>query len=306
MADLLSPEERAALQESPAAGGGRPLVEPALFPSAGQLDPERTAALTSAFQRWLEPVAQDLSRQLRLPCALQAVQLDAGAGGIVPGAGEELFWAAVDTYRAAYLRIQLPRAFAASVCERIRGAPFMLREDRSLAASERMLLQELIDRWLELSVHVWPELALLPRTAPDLEATSETGMDGEWVQLSSTLACGAIEGSIGIRLAPLTTRVLLGEAAAAGADRCAPERVLARVGDVPVELRAVLGQAEFTLDELSSLRVGDVIALDRRAQDPVEIVLQERTVFRARAGLAGEWVAIELIDTPEEELHDEY
>jgi flagellar motor switch protein FliN/FliY len=78
------------------------------------------------------------------------------------------------------------------------------------------------------------------------------------------------------------------------------------MGDIPVELRAVLGQADFTLDELTSLRIGDVIALDRRAQDPVEIVLQDRTVFRARAGLAGQWVAIELIGEPEEEMRDEY
>ena len=78
------------------------------------------------------------------------------------------------------------------------------------------------------------------------------------------------------------------------------------MGDVPVELRAVLGQADFTLDELSTLRIGDVIALDRRAQDPVEIVMQDRTLFRARAGLAGQWVAIELIGPPDEEVHDEY
>jgi flagellar motor switch protein FliM len=68
-----------------------------------------------------------------------------------------------------------------------------------------------------------------------------------------------------------------------------------------VELRAVLGQAEFTLDELGSLRLGDVIALDRRSPDPVEIYLEERRFCLAQAGLAGQRIAFSVIAPPVEE-----
>jgi len=109
-----------------------------------------------------------------------------------------------------------------------------------------------------------------------------------------------------VSLAPFTARVLLGEATSAAVQAPSPALLRARLGDVPIELRAVLGQATFSLDELSSLRVGDVIALDRSAQDPVDLVVQGRTLFRARAGVAGQWVAIELIGAPQEEKRYEH
>jgi flagellar motor switch protein FliM len=68
-----------------------------------------------------------------------------------------------------------------------------------------------------------------------------------------------------------------------------------------VELQAVLGHAEFTLDELASLRAGDIITLDRRVQEPIDIVIDARPVLRARTGLAGQQVALEVVGAAHEE-----
>jgi flagellar motor switch protein FliN len=307
MPDLLSPEERAALREPAAASpGGSRLVTPAVFPSVGQLDPERTASLAGSLRGWLDPLAHELSRQLRLPCTAQppCPHSVSGSGSAVDP--EEQFWATIDGCAGAYLRVSLPRRFAAAVCERIFGAPLTLREERRLAASEMMLLRDLARQWLALLRHPWPEHVIAPCEAPDSETTASDAAASGWLRFTSSLRCGSVEGEISLTMASLTTRVLLGEAVAMAPESCSSQRLVSRMGDIPVELRAVLGQADFTLDELTSLRIGDVIALDRRAQDPVEIVLQDRTVFRARAGLAGQWVAIELIGEPEEEMRDEY
>ena len=127
-----------------------------------------------------------------------------------------------------------------------------------------------------------------------------------WIRFEADLLCGAVTGTISASLAPFTARVLLGEAIPAAAGSLSPASLVSRLGNVPVEVHAVLGRAAFTLDELSSLRVGDVIALDRSAQDPVDIVIHDRAFFRARAGVAGQWVAIELIGAPKEEKRYEY
>lgn len=309
MADLLSPEERAALQEPAAADGGRRLVSPALFPSVGQLDPEQTVCLSQGLRRWLEPVSEELSHHLRLPCTPQPPRPEGlprpeGAG---EATAEEQFWAVIDGYPESYLVVSLPTLFAAAVCERVFGAPFELREERPLAPAEQTLLQELARRWLALAPHAWPERVLQPCPAPDAEDSALQGGSGaeaidpsRWLRFSCRLDCGPVEGLICVTLAPFAARVLLGEAAAVVTEACSRGRVAGRLGDVPVELRAVLGEADFTLDELSSLRIGDVIALDRRADDPVDIMSGHQTLFRARAGLAGQWVAIELIGGPEE------
>ncbi len=307
MADLLSPEERAALQEpSAAAPGGRRLVAPALFPSVGQLDPEQTACLAQALRRWLEPVSQELSRHLRLSCTSQLPTQQTVDTSAPPGEGEEQVWAVVEGYPESHLVVSLPGLFAAAICERVFGAPFELREARSLAPAEQSLLQDLVGRWLPLAAHGWPDRVIRPCPAPETEDGAAELDTTRWLRFTSRLLCGPVEGAISITLAPFTARVLLGEAAAVPLDTCSPGRVTARLGDVPVELRAVLGEADFTLDELSSLRIGDVIALDRRADDPVDIMSGSRAVFRARAGLAGQWVAIELMGGPDEEKSHEY
>jgi flagellar motor switch protein FliN len=281
-------------------------VAPAVFPSAGQLDPERTASLASSLRRWLDPLAHDLSRQLRLRCTAQPPYPQPIRGGASAANTEEQFWASIEGCPGASLIVSLPRLFAAALCERLFGAPLALREERRLAPSEAMLVQDLARQWLALLRHAWPDHAITPCEAPEAEATAADAPSPAWLRFTSRLLCGPVEGEISLTLASLTTRVLLGEAAAMASGSCSPERLVSRMGDIPIELRAVLGQADFTLDELTSLRIGDVIALDRRAQDPVEIMLQDRTVFRARAGLAGQWVAIELIGEPDEEMRDEY
>lgn len=246
MADLLSPEERAALQEpSAAVPDDRRLVAPALFPSVGQLDPERTAALAGALRRWLDPLTLDLSRQLRLPCAAHPPSAQTLGGSRDASGDEETFWAAAEACPGAYLRVALPRIFAAAVCERVFGAPFELRDDRRLAPSELMLLQDLVRRWLALFDHAWPELVIVPCPAPDPEEAPDAAAWG-WLRFTSSLTCGEVEGEISVTLAPFTTRVLLGEASGSVSGLCSPERLVAHVGDVPVELRAVLGQADFT------------------------------------------------------------
>src|SRR5712692_660970 len=125
MSDLLTAEERSALQEPYAAARSSAReVTRAEFPSVGQLDPERAATLISGLKRWFEPVAEDLSRQLRLSCVPRPPLQQTIARGMLPPVSEEAFWAKMEGVPQGYMLISLPRPFAAAICERIFGAPF--------------------------------------------------------------------------------------------------------------------------------------------------------------------------------------
>jgi flagellar motor switch protein FliM len=302
MADLLSAEERSALQAPFAAPEGADRrVEPAIFPSAGQLDPERTAALTAITKRWLDAVCRELSRQLRTPCAPSAPLLQSVACDGLPAPDESAFWGAIDGGPDCYLLLSLPRRFAALVCERSFGAPLQLPEERDLTPAEFSLLREMTRAWLGFLTHVLKQPAVRACAAPEPERLwGETGVSS-WMRFTSDLVCGPVEGRIHLSMPPSSARRLLGEGAAADASACSPENMLARLATVPLELRAVLGQTQFTVDELASLRVGDVIALDRRSPDPVEIFIGQRLLCRARAGLSGDGVALEVIEESREE-----
>ncbi len=59
-----------------------------------------------------------------------------------------------------------------------------------------------------------------------------------------------------------------------------PAGPLGFLGDVPMQLEIRLGGAELAIEELLKLATGDVVALERRADDPVEIVAGGRVIAR--------------------------
>jgi flagellar motor switch protein FliM len=306
MTQLLTAEERSALQQPFAVPeqSAKPIA-PALFPTADQFDPQRIAHLLDAFRQWVESAAQDLSGLLRTNCTARPPRYQQITASLPSSINEDLFWATIDGAAAGHLIVAIPRIFAAAITERIFGAPFELRDDRALTPAESTLLQDLLQRWFVGIADAWDGRSVRMLPAPREEEAMPGGDDTVWLRFDSDLFCGPVIGEISVCLAPLTARLLLGEAETQPAGVPTAAALQSRLGDMPIELRAVLGRATFTLDELSSLRVGDVIALDRAAQDPVELVIQDRTLFRARAGVAGQWVAIELIGAPGEEMnHD--
>ncbi|MSR57144.1 MAG: hypothetical protein EXS05_05680 [Planctomycetaceae bacterium] len=51
-------------------------------------------------------------------------------------------------------------------------------------------------------------------------------------------------------------------------------------GDTELELQIELGRAELSADERLSLRDGEIVTLDKRAEDPVDIVIDGRLIAR--------------------------
>lgn len=59
------------------------------------------------------------------------------------------------------------------------------------------------------------------------------------------------------------------------------------VGDCQLTARVLLGSTQVTVRDLLSLRPGDVICLDRRADDPLEVRIGRRPKLLGRVGTAG-------------------
>jgi len=58
-----------------------------------------------------------------------------------------------------------------------------------------------------------------------------------------------------------------------------------RVSDVPLEVKAVLGKKVMSLREFLNVSENNVILVDRHVNDPIEIVLHERTKFKGKMGV---------------------
>jgi flagellar motor switch protein FliN/FliY len=69
------------------------------------------------------------------------------------------------------------------------------------------------------------------------------------------------------------------------ADAVPADAPLAAVYDIPVQLTVVLGRSRMRISELLQLGRGAVIELDRKAAEPVDILINNRMVARGEVVL---------------------
>jgi flagellar motor switch protein FliM len=84
-------------------------------------------------------------------------------------------------------------------------------------------------------------------------------------------------------------------------DGTARAGIAATLQNVEVPLTAVLGGVELTVDELASLKPGDVIRFGERADHPVRLSVTDQAMAWAAAGRVGDHVALRLL-TPLQQL----
>lgn len=71
---------------------------------------------------------------------------------------------------------------------------------------------------------------------------------------------------------------------------------LGAVYDIPVQLSVVLGRTTIRLNQLLRLNRGDVIELDRKVGEPVEILVNSRLVARGEIVLIDDRLGVTLTE----------
>jgi flagellar motor switch protein FliN/FliY len=66
--------------------------------------------------------------------------------------------------------------------------------------------------------------------------------------------------------------------------------------DVPVSVDIVLGELRLTIDELMAMSPGDVLALQRRIDEPVDIYVSDRLMARGHLVVADGQLGVTLTD----------
>ena len=70
--------------------------------------------------------------------------------------------------------------------------------------------------------------------------------------------------------------------------------------DVPVRVDVVMGEVRMSVDELMQLSPGEVVALERRAQEPVDIYVSDRLMARGRLVVADGQLGVSLAEIVDE------
>ena len=307
MPDILTPEEKEALAMSFEAVGCIPAAnEPvlAVFPSVSQLRPEETALLHDQLEAWAGDIAAELGAQLQAACSTDFGRVQTQPISGLVREGELNFWAALDGGAGQGVLLTLPGEMAAAICERSFGGPLECVPEHPLTLAETRLMQQLTRGWFtRLSSH-WRGHTLQTESRPAGIPLSDPDESLGWIRFTVELKCGPVTGNISVSMAPSTVRLTQGTSGTYKATSVNASELLSRLGTVPLEVSGILGRARFSLDELANLRVGDVIFLDQKLDELVEVQVCGRPRFKARPGLNGQTVALELIEPYSENKHE--
>ena len=82
-------------------------------------------------------------------------------------------------------------------------------------------------------------------------------------------------------------------------------RIKDNLSQVEVGLPVILGEAEIAIGELLTLKLNDVILLDKRITDLVEMPAGNRGVIRGNVGLHGRMLALKVMDVIRHDAEDE-
>ena len=293
MADHLQEELHDSLTEQKSRRGAAKKVRAAIFPNASQLDPDLLSEMTLCIRRWLEAYNKNLSRLLRVGCAFRAVESEVVSHTQLPTGTSVSFWGILAGLPSHRILMTFPREFSVCVCERVFGAPFGASPDRPLTGIELRVMSDLAAGWMKLLDQAWAGAKFVLDEKAS-EPRRQESVSAHWLMFKTDLTCGDVSGEVRLYMGGATARRLLGSAGHGGPDD-QEVRGLDGLGQVHLEAQAILGRAQFTLDELMSLSVGDIVTLDRRSYEPIELVIDGRTAFCAQASLSGQMVALELI-----------
>jgi flagellar motor switch protein FliM len=275
-------------------------IRPASFPSVSQLEPDLLGEMTLALKRWMTAFTKSLTKHIRVACAFRAIENEIVSHTRLQTPEDISFWGVMDGHENHRILLSFPRRFAVSICERVFGAPFEEFEDRALTDVESRVLADLSAEWMSLLRVSWEGIHVRLEV-PDSDLAHQETVSAHWILFKADLICGAISGEIRLFMGGATARHLLGHSNVSGRELGDRAAVCDLLGAVPLEMQAVLGRSEFTLDDLISLNVGDVITLDRRSYDPIDILIDGRSAFHARAGLSGQMVALDIISAAHQE-----
>lgn len=82
------------------------------------------------------------------------------------------------------------------------------------------------------------------------------------------------------------------------------QKLKERLNVVGIQLTAVLGTVNVTVDEFLNLNVGDVLTLKEKITDPVKLMLEDRVYYYGKPGIMGRSMGVEILDIIDKDVEN--
>lgn len=187
------------------------------------------------------------------------------------------------------------------------GRGSSISTDREITWIEKSVMNNIINRTLRDLERTWERILPLECNVEMLETNPEfvqvVPASETVVLISFELKSDNVNGLINlcypyITIEPIALR-LGGQNLVSSAKEIPKEELLKnrrRIELFDANVKAILGNVTMTVHDLMELEVGDVITLDTRLSDDVEVLVENELKFFGKAGHYGKYKAVEIVN----------
>jgi flagellar motor switch protein FliM len=80
------------------------------------------------------------------------------------------------------------------------------------------------------------------------------------------------------------------------------EKLKTRLNIVDVEVTALLGKTDITVDNFLRLGIGDVLTLDNKSNNPIKVIIEDQPSYYAKPGIVGKNTGVQILDTIDKDV----
>lgn len=204
---------------------------------------------------------------------------------------------------------------AYAMLDRMLGGPGLgMNKIENLTEIETRIMTQLFRKAFSQYGSAWESIAEIDAEYAELEVNPQflqlVSPNETVILVSLYVTVGEVSGTLNICLPFVTLEPIISKLSShfwmqqekrRSVEEHQTEQMEAQLMGSIVDLKAVLGQTELSFGELLHLEVGDCLALQARTTDPVELYVDDRKMFKARPGLNGKHLALQVLDRIEEE-----
>ncbi len=200
-----------------------------------------------------------------------------------------------------------------TIIDRLFGGPGQAPENiRDLTDIERVVTEKVVARVLDILREAWDNIIQLKPKLDVIETnplfTQIVSPSEMVVLISFRTQFGENEGLINLCIPYIVLEPIMGKLSAhywfAGTAKETTQENIARITrqieKASLTVSAVLGKATIRVGDLLELQPGDVVILDNKLSDPVEILVGSKKKFFGRPGTIGSKLAVQIVSVIKE------
>lgn len=211
-----------------------------------------------------------------------------------------------------------PRIAFAAIDRLLGGDGEKMDEIRIFTEIELIILEKIMQKVLNLASKAWEDVIPLKPTLEKIETNSQFTQiisPTETIALvTMNISIGSVEGMINICIPHLTLEPIQSKLSTkmwfantkSNIRKDEIQVMEKRLKNVPVQMSAKLGFSELTVKELLDLQIGDVIKLDNKKNDEIEVTVKSKTKFYGIPGTSNKKLSVKItrIKKDGDEIYD--